>query len=124
MKPGHKKKYHQKAKNLRETSSGFTKSDFSFLETTLGFTIICHFSKIAAEIAVRRVNLARFQNENVDVFGLLTRFQITNVPKSAICRSARVNFYPKMLRYKLGIRLKIAENAFFFVFEKQHSTGA
>ena len=43
----------------------------------------------------------------------LNHFQITNVPKSALCNSARVNLYQKMLRYKLGKRSKIVENILF-----------
>ena len=70
------------------------------------------------------MNLVRFQNENVDVFHLLSRFEIPNFPKSALCSSPRLKFYQKMIRYELGKRSKIDENTFFFVFEKLLTTGA
>ena len=70
------------------------------------------------------MNVARFQNENVDVFQLVSRFQIHNVPKSAICSSARTSFDQKMLRYELGNRYEVAKNEFFFFFEKLPTTEA
>ena len=74
-----KKKYHQEAQNIAWNHIGFKKTDFRFVETTFGFKIIWLFSKSALIIAFWRVKIARFENENEDVFQIEIRLRIENV---------------------------------------------
>ena len=119
-----KKKYHQEAQNIAWNHIGFKKTDFRFVETTFGFKIIWLFSKSALIITFWRVKIARFENENEDVFQIEIRLRIENVAYLAIYRLLRVNFYKNDVALKQQKGPKLDEITDFSVFQKQHSREA
>ena len=60
---------------FRETTRGFTKTDFRYLETTWGITIIWLFSNLPYDIALWRAILATFEDENFEVRKILSNFK-------------------------------------------------
>ena len=119
-----KKNTTEKLKISVETTLGFKKTDFWFVETTFGFKIIWLFSKSALIIVFWKVKIARFENENEDVFQIEIRLRIENVTYLAIYRVLRVNFYKNDVVLKQQKGPKLDEMTDFCVFQKQHSREA
>ena len=119
-----KKNTTEKLKISVETTLGFKKTDFWFVETTFGFKIIWLFSKSALIIVFWKVKIARFENENEDVFQIEIRLRIENVTYLAICRVLRVKFYKNHVALKQQNGPKLDEMTDFCVFQKQHSREA
>ena len=59
------------------------------------------FFKMRLIIAFLKVKLARFENENEDVFQFPIRLRMKNVVQVALDRSVRVIFYQKVRRLEL-----------------------
>ena len=82
------------------------------------------FFKISLIIAVWRVKIARFENENEDVFQIEIRLRIENVTYVTIYRLLSVNFYKNDVALKQQNGPKLDEMTDFCVFQKQHSREA
>ena len=79
------------------------------------------FFKMRLVIAVLKMKIARFENENEDVFQKEIRLGIENVAYLAIYRVLRVNFYKNHVTLKQQNGPKLDEMTDFCVFQKQHS---
>ena len=72
------------------------------------------FFKISLIIAVWRVKVARFENENDDVFQFPIRLRMKNVVQVALDRSVRVIFYQKVRRLELPKTSKMGRKREFW----------
>ena len=72
------------------------------------------FFKISLIIAVWRVKVARFENENDDVFQFPIRLRMKNVVQVAFDRSVRVIFYQKVRRLELPKTSKMGRKREFW----------
>ena len=71
------------------------------------------FFKIRLIIAVWRVKVARFENENDDVFQFPIRLRMKSVAPEAIYRTLKVIFYKKTRRLRLAKQSKVDRNRKF-----------
>ena len=113
LKPSHKKNTTKMTIIFRETTRGFTKTDFRYLETTWGITIIWLFSNLPYDIALWRAILATFEDENFEVRKILSNF------KFIICKKwsfdvTKGGIFTKKAKLRASKTFKNSEKPRFF----------